>query len=98
MLILVCMTLFGVYLGYWLNMLTGALFYFLASVWFIKRRMKFVDLESFTDLRSNGWQNRAFSCLRANDCRRSALHETKNRPAGFASGRAVSTSFTESPT
>ena len=55
MLIIVCLTLFGVYLGYWLNMLTGALFYFLASVWFMKRRQKYIVSTSFLSPQNNGW-------------------------------------------
>ena len=30
-----------------LNMISGALFYFLASVWFLKRRAKFIDRDNF---------------------------------------------------
>lgn len=37
----------GMYLGYWINMVGGVIFYFLASLWFLKRRMKFVDKKDF---------------------------------------------------
>lgn len=45
--VLIGMTLLGVYLGYWVNILGGVAFYFLASVWFLVRRNKFVDKKTF---------------------------------------------------
>ncbi|OEU76453.1 MAG: transporter [Desulfuromonadales bacterium C00003068] len=45
--ILTLATLAGMYFGYWINILGGLTFYFLASVWFIKYRCKSVDLENF---------------------------------------------------
>ena len=40
-------TLVGMYFGYWINILGGLLFYFIASVWFIKYRYNNVDLDHF---------------------------------------------------
>lgn len=45
--ILTLATLAGMYFGYWINILGGLTFYFLASLWFIKYRCKSVDLENF---------------------------------------------------
>ncbi len=45
--ILTLATLVGMYFGYWINILGGLTFYFLASLWFIKYRYKEVDLETF---------------------------------------------------
>ncbi len=41
------LALFGIYFGYWKNLLGGILFYFIASIWFVKRRYKFVDKKIF---------------------------------------------------
>lgn len=35
--------LFGIYFGYWKNLLGGLLFYFIASMWFVKHRYKSVN-------------------------------------------------------
>ena len=43
LLVLTLATLAGMYFGYWLNLLAGFLFYFLASLWFTLHRYKFVD-------------------------------------------------------
>lgn len=40
-------TLLGMYFGYWINIIGGLLFYFLASVWFLKYRYPNVDLDHF---------------------------------------------------
>jgi ethanolamine permease len=45
--ILTLATLAGMYFGYWINILGGLTFYFLASLWFVKYRCKSVDLENF---------------------------------------------------
>jgi ethanolamine permease len=37
-LLLTCMTLFGMYMGYWVNLLMGCVFYLLATLWFVKLR------------------------------------------------------------
>ncbi|MCD6527893.1 MAG: amino acid permease [Desulfuromonas sp.] len=47
LLILTSATLVGMYFGYWINILGGLTFYFLASLWFVKYRCKSVDLENF---------------------------------------------------
>ena len=39
--------IFGLHLNYGINLISGAVFYFLASVWFLKRRAKFVDEAQF---------------------------------------------------
>lgn len=45
--VLALTTLVGMYFGYWINILGGLTFYFLASLWFIKYRYKEVNLETF---------------------------------------------------
>lgn len=45
--LLALVAMFGMHLNYAVNMIAGALFYFLASVWFLKRRMKFIDRKNF---------------------------------------------------
>ena len=45
--VLACAALFGMFLSYSINMLAGVLFYALASLWFVKRRYKFVDQKTF---------------------------------------------------
>ena len=39
--------IFGLHLNYGINLISGAVFYLLASVWFLKRRAKFVDESRF---------------------------------------------------
>ena len=39
--------LFGLHLNYGINLISGAVFYLLASVWFLKRRARFVDEDRF---------------------------------------------------
>lgn len=49
--ILACLaglTLVGMYFGYWINILSGTLFYFIASIWFVKHRSKQMNLTEFT--------------------------------------------------
>jgi len=46
---LAVLTLIGMYFGYWINLLSGFAFYFLASVWFKKRREKYIDCNTFID-------------------------------------------------
>jgi ethanolamine permease len=48
-------TLFGLYLGYWVNMIAGLVFYFLCSVWFMGRRAKFIDKENFLNVKEHNW-------------------------------------------
>jgi ethanolamine permease len=45
--VLVLCGLFGLHLHYGVNLIAGAIFYLLASVWFLKRRSKFVDRDHF---------------------------------------------------
>lgn len=45
--ILACCALGGMFLTYGINMLSGIVFYALASVWFIRRRYKFIDKDAF---------------------------------------------------
>lgn len=47
--------LFGLHLNYGINMISGASFYFLASLWFLKRRAKFVDQEHFLEAGLKLW-------------------------------------------
>ena len=53
-LIVIC-GLFGLHLNYGINLLSGAVFYFLASVWFLKRRAKFVDQGHFLEAGLKLW-------------------------------------------
>ena len=53
LLILTITTLFGMYFGYWVNILSGLVFYLIASLWFTKHRYKFVNNEDF--LKTNSW-------------------------------------------
>lgn len=39
--------LFGLHLNYGINLISGTVFYLLASVWFLKRRARFVDEDRF---------------------------------------------------
>lgn len=45
--ILACIAMFGMHLTYAVSMIFGCLFYFIASIWFIKRRAKYVDKDKF---------------------------------------------------
>ena len=45
----------GMYLGYWINMVGGVIFYFLASIWFKKRRAKFIDKKNFLRAGDEKW-------------------------------------------
>ena len=47
LIVLTLLTFVGMYLGYWINLLSGFLFYSLASMWFVLHRYKFVDTNSF---------------------------------------------------
>jgi ethanolamine permease len=55
LLVLTIATLGGMYLGYWINMLSGFAFYILASVWFTRRRAKFVDGHAFIEAGTASW-------------------------------------------
>jgi ethanolamine permease len=52
---LVAATLAGMYFGYWQNLLAGILFYFIASLWFVLHRYKFIDLKKFIAAGANHW-------------------------------------------
>lgn len=45
--VLACLALFGMHLTYAVSMISGVLFYLLASVWFLKRRAKHIDQKAF---------------------------------------------------
>lgn len=53
--ILACVALSGMFLTYSYNMLSGVLFYALASLWFVKRRFKFVDQKGFLKAGVEKW-------------------------------------------
>lgn len=53
--ILLCLILLGTYLGYAISMLGAVTFYCLASIWFLKRRAKFIDKKSFLKLGAEKW-------------------------------------------
>lgn len=52
--IVVC-GLFGLHLNYGINLISGAVFYFLASLWFLKRRAKFIDQEHLLEPGLKRW-------------------------------------------
>ena len=52
--IVVC-GLFGLHLNYGINLISGAVFYFLASLWFLKRRAKFIDQEQLLEPGLKRW-------------------------------------------
>jgi ethanolamine permease len=54
-LVLSVLTLVGMYLGYWINILGGLVFYILASIWFVTHRAKNVDTEKFIQAGSVNW-------------------------------------------
>ncbi len=55
LLLLTIATLGGMYLGYWINILSGLVFYALASLWFTRRRAKFVDNSTFIEVGASSW-------------------------------------------
>lgn len=55
LIVLVSITLIGMYFGYWVNLLSGFIFYFLASLWFTLHRYKFVDFKKFISAGSVHW-------------------------------------------
>jgi ethanolamine permease len=52
---LTCITLFGMYFGYFINIIAGFAFYLLASIWFVWHRSKFVDIKSFLSAGAAHW-------------------------------------------
>ncbi len=45
--VLALCVMFGMHLTYSINMISGAVFYLLASIWFVKRRDQFIDKDNF---------------------------------------------------
>lgn len=54
-LLLVIATLIGMYFGYFINIVSGMVFYLLASVWFILHRSKSVKIKSFLAKGAESW-------------------------------------------
>lgn len=52
---LVTATLAGMYFGYWQNLLAGILFYFIASMWFVLHRYKYIDIKRFIAAGATHW-------------------------------------------
>ena len=52
---LVLATLAGIYFGYWINLLGGLVFYFIASFWFAFHRYKYVDYKTLIKAGSAHW-------------------------------------------
>ena len=55
LLVLVLATLGGMYFGYWINLLAGFAFYFVASFWFAFHRYKFVDYRTLIKAGAVHW-------------------------------------------
>lgn len=55
LMVLALATLIGMYFGYWINLLSGFAFYFLASLWFTLHRYKFVNKETFVEEGAVKW-------------------------------------------
>lgn len=45
--VLSLLTVAALYLGYWINLVAGIMFYITASIWFVVHRFKFVDTHTF---------------------------------------------------
>lgn len=54
-LIFACLTLFGMYFSYWINLTAGFIFYLLASAWFVFYRSKFLNYDTFMSKGSSKW-------------------------------------------
>ena len=52
---LTTVTLFGMYFGYFINILSGFAFYLLASFWFVWHRSKFLDINCFLHEGKSTW-------------------------------------------
>ena len=48
-------TVAGMYVGYWVNLLAGFAFYFIASLWFTLYRYKFVDYKTLLKAAATHW-------------------------------------------
>ena len=53
--VLTLATMAGMYFGYWVNLLAGFAFYFLASLWFALHRSKYVDAQAFIEAGAQRW-------------------------------------------
>jgi len=53
--ILTCLTFFGMYFSYWINLVAGFSFYFLASIWFVFYRSKFLNYDTFMSKGTSKW-------------------------------------------
>ena len=53
--IIVLCGIFGLHLNYGINLISGAIFYLLASIWFLKRRAKFIDEDKFLEAGMKKW-------------------------------------------
>ena len=53
--ILASAALFGMILTYRINMISGIIFYSIASLWFVKRRYKFINQEEFLKAGFQKW-------------------------------------------
>jgi ethanolamine permease len=54
-LVLVFVTLIGMYFGYFINIVSGLIFYLLASIWFVMHRSKFLNYKSFISIKNSNW-------------------------------------------
>jgi ethanolamine permease len=55
LLVLATATMVSLYFGYWINMLAGFGFYFVASLWFIFHRYKSVNTDLFIEVDTKKW-------------------------------------------
>lgn len=53
--VIVLCGIFGLHLNYGINLISGAIFYLLASIWFLKRRAQFIDEERFLEAGMKKW-------------------------------------------
>lgn len=53
--LLTLVTLFGMYFGYFINIMSGFAFYLMASLWFVYHRSKFLDINSFLHTGVSAW-------------------------------------------
>lgn len=53
--VLAIATLVGMYFGYWISIVSGCIFYLLASLWFVFHRSKFLDIKAFISAGAKSW-------------------------------------------
>lgn len=53
--VLALATLAGMYFGYWINLVSGFVFYFVASLWFVLHRSKWLNVDSFMSANAETW-------------------------------------------